>query len=639
MHATRKLIQFLKPYKHWALLAPLLMMLEVAMDLMQPRLIQRIVDQGLANGDMPLIVNTGLLMVGLAAVGVIGGAGCTFFSVLAAQGFGTDLRSTLFGKVQALSFGNLDKLETGRLITRLTNDVTQVQDLVMMSLRIMVRAPLMMVGSLVMAILTSPTLALLFLLLIPLVTAVIIWIINKSYPMFSEVQRRLDALNTVMQENLAGVRVVKAFVREEHEIGRFHAANEQLMAQNITAAQLLALNMPLVMLILNIGTVAALWLGGVQVTAGGIHVGQVIAFINYLTQTLFSIMMVSMMTMRLSRSEASAERIQEVLDNQPEVVNKPDALKTFAPQGRITFENVSFSYDGADADPVLKNVSFVAEPGQTVALLGATGSGKSSLIHLIPRFYDVTEGRVTIDGMDIRDIDEAALRSKIGIALQESVLFSGTIRDNIRYGRPDASHDEVVAAAKLAQAHDFIMAFPDGYDSIVDQRGVNLSGGQKQRIAIARALLPQPSVLILDDSTSSVDVETEARLQEALAADQPGRATTSAEKDNQSILSGAAVSAAQSKDAALGQNAPASFDSVPHTTLDSAQDASAHAYKPGPSTGPRTSLIVAQRISTVLSADKILVLDNGRIVAEGTHAELMETSPIYREIYESQMER
>ena len=337
MHATRKLGRFLRPYWLWAVLAPLLMMLEVIMDLMQPRLVQRIVDQGLAQGNMALVIHTGLLMVGLAAIGMIGGSGCAFFSVLAAQGFGTDLRRDLFAKVQSLSFANLDKWETGQLITRLTNDVTQVQELVMMMLRIMVRAPLLMVGSLVMAILTSPTLALLFLLLIPLVLAVIVWLINKSYPMFSEVQRRLDALNTVMQENLAGVRVVKAFVREAHEIGRFRTANRRLMEQNISAAQVLALNMPLVMLILNLGTVAALWLGGIQVKAGSLQVGQVIAFINYLTQTLFSIMMVSMMTMRLSRAEASAERIQEVLASEPAVVDRPDAFREFAPTGRIAF--------------------------------------------------------------------------------------------------------------------------------------------------------------------------------------------------------------------------------------------------------------------------------------------------------------
>ncbi|MEJ5199534.1 MAG: ABC transporter ATP-binding protein, partial [Anaerolineae bacterium] len=443
MPATRKLARFLKPYTHWAVLAPLLMMLEVIMDLMQPRMIQRIVDQGLARGDLSLVLHTGLLMVGFAAIGVFGGAGCTVFSTLAAQGFGADLRDTLFTKVQSLSFGNLDRLETGRLITRLTNDVTQVQELVMMLLRIMVRAPLLMIGSLIMAILTSPTLALLFLVLIPLVLAVTIWFINKAHPLFSEVQRRLDALNTIMQENLAGVRVVKAFVRELHEIGRFRKANTELMQQNIVVAQVLALNMPLVMMIMNVGVVATLWWGGVQVKVGSLQLGQIIAFINYLTQTLFSIMMVSMLTMRLSRSEASAERIQEVLDSQPEVVDRPDALKTFEPQGRVAFENVTFSYDGADAEPVLKEVSFVAEPGQTVAILGATGSGKSSLVHLIPRFYDVDAGRVTIDGIDVRNVEQTALRSKISIALQESVLFSGTIRDNIRYGRPEATDEEV----------------------------------------------------------------------------------------------------------------------------------------------------------------------------------------------------
>ena len=574
MNATRKLSGFLKPYWYWAVLAPLMMMVEVAMDLLQPRMVERIIDQGIAQSNMTVVIQTGLIMIGLAAVGLVGGMGCTVFSVLAATGFGTDLRGTLFGKVQALSFGNLDKLETGKLITRLTNDVVQVQDMVMMLLRIMVRAPLLMIGSLILGIMTSPQLALLFVVLIPLVSIVLVWTISKTYPMFSEVQRRLDRVNTVLQENLAGVRVIKAFVQERHEIGRFHKANDSLMDQNITAARVLALNMPLVMLILNFGVVAALWFGGVQVNSGALQVGQVIAFINYLTQTLMGLMMVSMLTMRLSRSEASAERIHEVLNNEPEVKSKPDALTEFAPQGRVVFEDVSFSYTGADHDPVLKNISFVAEPGQTVALLGATGAGKSSLIHLIPRFYDVSGGRVIIDGIDVRDIDELALHRRIGVALQESVLFSGTIRDNIRYGRPDASDEEVIAVAKMAQAHDFIMRFPDGYDSVVGQRGVNLSGGQKQRIAIARALLTQPSVLILDDSTSSVDVETEARIQAAMAAALRGR----------------------------------------------------------------TGFVVAQRISTVLNADKILVLDDGKIAAEGTHDELIASSSIYREIYESQME-
>jgi len=609
MQATRKLSQFLSPYWHWALLAPLFMVLEVAMDLLQPRLIQQIIDDGVMQQNMSVVVSTGLWMVVVAVVAVIGGVGCTIFAVLAAQGLGADLRSTLFAKVQSFSFGNLDKLETGALITRLTNDVNQVQEVVMMVLRVMVRAPLLMVGSLFMAILTSPQLALLFVVLIPVVLVILVRIINRSYPLFSGVQQRLDTLNTVMQENLAGVRVVKAFVRSRHEIERFWRANNQLMDQNLQAVRVVAVTMPLNMLVLNAGIVAALWIGGVQVNTGGMQVGQVVAFINYLMQALMSLVMVSMLTMRFARAEASSARILAVLASEPEIKNAPDALTTFAPQGRVVFENVSFSYYGADhdkgrlheqapmddkgrlheqapmddkgrlheqapMDAVLKNVTVTAEPGQTIALLGATGAGKSSLIQLIPRFYDVSSGRVTIDGHDVRTLDEAVLRSKISVALQESILFSGTIRDNIRYGRPEASEEEVIAAAQMAQAHDFILGFPDGYDAIVGQRGVNLSGGQKQRIAIARALLTQPAVLILDDSTSAVDVETEARIQDALAHLRRGK----------------------------------------------------------------TNFIVAQRISTVLAADKILVLDDGRVVAEGTHDELLATSPIYREIYRLQLD-
>jgi ATP-binding cassette subfamily B protein len=344
--------------------------------------------------------------------------------------------------------------------------------------------------------------------------------------------------------------------------------------------------MPVMMLALNAGVVAALWIGGVRIVAGSLQAGQLIAFINYLQQTLMSLMMVSMLIIRVSRAEASAQRVEEVLESEPAIRNRPDAVTTLAGyplgaapmRGRVAFENVTFSYDGDDHDPVLKDISFVAEPGQTVALLGATGAGKSSLVNLIPRFYDVKQGRVTLDSVDVREIDETVLHHAVGVALQETVLFSGTIRDNIRYGRPDASDDEVIAAARMAQAHDFIMRFPDGYDTLVGQRGVNLSGGQKQRIAIARALLVQPAVLILDDSTSAVDVETEARIQAALAE----------------------------RTDALGAR--------------------------------QTRFVVAQRISTVLSADKILVLDDGRIAAEGTHDELIRTSPIYREIYESQME-
>ena len=399
------------------------------------------------------------------------------------------------------------------------------------------------------------------------------WVIKKGFPLFGKVQEKLDNLNTVMQENLAGVRVVKAFVRTPYEEKRFGETNDDLMNQTIRATRTMAVTRPIMMIAINMGVVAVIWFGGLQITQGTLKVGQLIAFINYLMRTLMSLMFVSMLTMRLARAAASSDRIMDVLESEPEVQNKQDAIASFTPQGRIAFENVTFSYNGNGHDPVLKDVDFVAEPGQTIAILGATGSGKSSLIHLIPRFYDVTGGQVTIDGVDVRDIDKEVLRRNIGVALQESVLFTGTIRDNIRYGRPDASEEEVIAAAKAAQAHDFITGFEEGYDTMVGQRGVNLSGGQKQRVAIARALLVQPSVLILDDSTSSVDVETEIKIQDAL-------------------------------DALMRD---------------------------------RTSFVIAQRISTVLTADKILVLDHGQIAAQGTHQDLLVSSPIYREIYDSQL--
>jgi ATP-binding cassette subfamily B multidrug efflux pump len=574
MQATRKLAIFLKPYWLWAVLAPLLMALEVAMDLAQPRLIEHIIDVGVAQGDMATVVSTGIWMVVLAVIGMIGGVGCGFFTVLAGQGFGFDLRAALFKKVQSLSFRNLDQLETGGLITRLTNDVTQVQEMVMMMLRIMVRTPLLMVGSLIMAVLTSPKLALIFVVLVPIITIVLFWVINKTFPMFGEVQRRLDKLNTVMQENLAGVRVVKAFARSKHENERFGSSNDALMDQNIKVMQISAVTMPIMMLVLNAGVIAALWFGGSFVQVGDLKVGELVAFINYLTQTLMALMMVSMLVVRVARAEASAGRIAEVMEAEPAIVPNPQARPLIDPKGEVVFKNVSFNYNPADNDPVLKQISFRAAPGETVAILGATGAGKSSLVNLIPRFYDITEGAITIDGTDVREIEESSLRKNIGIALQETVLFSGSIRDNIRYGNAEASDEEVIAAAKMAQAHDFISSFPDGYDSVVGQRGVNLSGGQKQRLAIARALLTKPHVLILDDSTSAVDVVTEAKLQAALA-DLPTQ---------------------------------------------------------------QTRIVVAQRISTVLQADKILVLDDGEIVAEGKHADLLETSPIYREIYNSQMD-
>ncbi len=353
MKSSLRLAKFLKPYWKWAILAPLLMILEVAMDLMQPRMIQRIVDVGIAQLDMAVVTNTGLLMVGLAIVGAAGGFGCTVFATMAAQGFGADLRHTLFRKVQSFSFGNLDDLETGQLVTRLTNDVTQVQQVVAMLLRIMVRAPLMLLGSLLMAILTSPRLALLFLVLTPLVLVELIWVISRAAPMFSLIQGKLDNLNTVMQENLAGVRVVKAFVRARHEIQRFRATNDGLMEQTVRAARIVVVVMPFMMLAVNLGIVGAIWFGGLQVTYGTMQIGQIIAFVNYLTRTLMSLMMVSMLVMMTARAQASAERIQEVLDSAPKIESKPDAIAAFAPSGKVTFENVTVSYDGDDDAPVL----------------------------------------------------------------------------------------------------------------------------------------------------------------------------------------------------------------------------------------------------------------------------------------------
>lgn len=572
MATIRKIFHYLRPYRLWAVLAPLLMMLEVIMDLMQPRMIERIVDDGISKSNLHVVIQTGGLMILLAFFGAIGGVGCTIFSVLASQGFGTDLRGAMFRKIQTLSFGNLDRLETGQLITRLTNDVTQVQEMVAMMLRMMVRGPLLLAGSMVMAFVTSPRLALMLFLLMPLVFVLVTWVVRKAYPMFSVVQHKLDMLNSVLQENLAGVRVVKAFVRANHEIQRFGKVNDELMGQTIRAARTLAVTQPGMMMATNLGVVAAIYFGGVQIKAGGMETGQLIAFVNYITRVLMELMMVSMLLMRLARAQASAERIQEVLDSQPEITNPDEPVRDFAPHGRVVFDRVTFSYKNGE-DPVLKGITFTAEPGQTVAILGATGSGKSSLVHLIPRFYDVTTGRITLDGVDVRQVEEADLRRNIAIALQDSVLFSGTVADNIRYGRPEANQEEVEAAAKAAQAHDFIKELPEGYQTLLGQRGVNLSGGQKQRIAIARALLTQPTVLILDDTTSSVDVETESRIEQAL----------------EKMMQGC------------------------------------------------TSFVIAQRISTVLNADKILVLDDGVIAAEGTHRDLLVSSRIYREIYESQL--
>lgn len=546
------------------------MILEIAMDLMQPRMLQHIVDHGIPSKDLTYVVHSGLLMLLFAVLGLFGGAGCTAFAVLAGQGLGFDLRRDLFNKVQSLSYGNLDRLQTGSLVTRLTNDVAQVQEVAMIMMRMMVRAPLLMVGSAIMATLTSPRLALIFLAIMPVMVIFLSWIVKATYPVFGAAQAKLDRLNTILQENISGVRVVKAFSRAEFEKERFGVTNRELADHNLVAARLGSLTMPVVMLSMNLGVVAAVWWGGYQVSVAGLTIGQLIAFVNYLTQALMSLMMVSMMVVRLSRAEASSVRIEEVLNETPLVKDAPIPDHEWSATGRVQFDHVDFSYPSSQEDPVLCDVSFTVDPGQMIAILGATGSGKTSLINLIPRFYDVTNGAVRVDDVDVRNLPQETLRRWVTIAPQDSSLFSGTLRDNIRFGDPSADDGRVSAAAKAAQAAEFIERMEEGFESGVGQHGAGFSGGQKQRTSIARALLPNPAVLLLDDSVSAVDVRTEARIEEAIRK------------------------------------------------------------------LPCTKMIVTQRISFALRADRILVLDNGRLVGNGTHDELLEACSVYREIYESQ---
>lgn len=576
MTSLVRMFRFVRPYR-WAALGALALLLGmVASDLMIPRLTQRIIDRGIARGDLRTVGLTAGAMIGLAVLSTLFAIANTILSVRVGQSFAHDVRNALMGKVQTFSFADLDKFRTGQLIVRSTSDVSMVEMVVAMSLRILTRAPVWMVGSIVLLVLTSRELAWILVGFIPVVAVLMGLFLSRGRPMFMAVQKQLDRLNTVLQENLAGVRVVRAFVREKDEARRFGQENEALMRRQLEVMTFFAVLGPTMTLLVNLGVVAVIGVGGGAAIRGTLTVGQVVASVNYLTYALFPMMLIAAMMGPLSAAVASASRIVEVLDAETPVKEKPGARPwraSSARGARVAFEDVEFSYDG---EPVLRGVSFVAEPGQTVAVLGATGSGKSTLLHLIPRFYDVTAGRVTVDGGDVRDYSLSSLRQGMGIVLQEAVLFTGTVRDNIRYGRPEASDDEVVAAAQAAQAHEFILDLPQGYDTVVGERGATLSGGQRQRIAIARALLVRPRLLLLDDSTSALDIETEIKLQDAL-------------------------------DRLLARDMPA------------------------------TRFVVAQRISTVMLADKILVLDEGRVAAVGTHDELLVRSPIYREIYASQL--
>ncbi|MGE5222178.1 MAG: ABC transporter ATP-binding protein [Omnitrophica WOR_2 bacterium] len=574
MDQISKLFHFIKPYWKQAVLSLILLTSLVFMDLSIPRLIQRIIDQGIAQHNQAVVVHTALLMLGISVISTLIAIGNNIFSIQVGEGVARDLREAIFNKIQTFSYGNLDRRGTGQLIVRLTSDVNAIKTVVQISLRIGTRAPLLMIGSLLLMINTSQSLAMTMIPLLVVTSVVIIWFILKMEPLFRTVQQKLDGLNTVLQENIAGVRLVKSFVRADYEGQRFEAANENFTSHSIRVMQFMSSMGPVLTIFINIGIVIVIWAGGTQAIRGTLTNGQIVAFTNYLLTTMGPLTMMTMLSNTWASGIASAKRVNDVLDTVPEILDTPGAqdLPDRAP-ARVVFENVTFHYNGTGDEAVLKDINLAAEPGETVAILGATGAGKSTLINLVPRFYDVTSGKVTIDGTNIQQLHQDSLLAQIGIVPQETVLFSGTVRDNIRYGRPDAPDEEVVAAAEAAQAHDFIMELSQGYDTHVEQRGVNFSGGQKQRIAIARALLIHPKILILDDSTSSVDVETETKIQDALA-----------KQERQ-----------------------------------------------------HTSFVVAQRISTVLKADKIIVIDKGSIVAEGTHKELIRSSPIYQEIYDSQL--
>jgi len=574
MKQIGKLLRFLKPYWQLSLLSLVLLTSLVFLDLAIPRLIQRIIDEGIKQHSMSVVLKTSALMFALSAVSALIAIGNNIYSIRVGEGVARDLREALFVKVQSFSYGNMDQFTTGRLMVRLSSDVSAVQRVFQVSLRIGTRAPMMMIGSLILMFNTSRELALTMVPLLLITSAIIVVFSMKMEPLFLSVQQKLDRLNTVLQENIAGSRLVKAFVRADHEGGRFAVANQDFTQRNIDVMQFMSTMSPVLMIFVNIGMVVVIYAGGLRSIEGSLSVGQIVAFSNYLLTTMTPLIMMTMLSNTWANGIASAGRVNQVLDTVPEVQDDPQAVPLpGTAQARVVLEGVSFRYNGDSDNLVLEDVNLVAEPGETVAILGATGAGKSSLVHLIPRFYDPCEGRILVDGVDIRSVQQDSLLAHVGIVPQETILFSGTVRDNIRYGRPDATDAEVIAAAQVAQAHDFILQLPQGYDTHVEERGTNLSGGQKQRIAIARALVTQPKILILDDSTSSVDVETETRIQDML----------------REIMQG------------------------------------------------RTSFVVAQRISTVLRADKIIVIDKGRVVAQGTHAQLLQSSPIYREIYDSQL--
>jgi ATP-binding cassette subfamily B protein len=574
MNDIRTLLKFVKSYWRLAAFSFVMLVGVVVLDLAVPRLVEQIIDKGIKQRDMSAVLRTSAIMFGITLLSTIVAVLNSNSSVRVGESVGRDLREAIFVKIQNFSYSNLDRFSTGRLMVRLTSDVSAVQRLAQISLRIGTRAPLTLIGAIILMFVTAPTLATTMIPLLAATGAVIVFFSVKMEPLFRAVQQKLDRLNTVLQENISGARLVKSFVRADHEAERFEVANDDLTQGTARVMQFMSSMTPILTVFINIGTVLVIWLGGIQSVNGTLTLGQIVAFTNYLLATMNPLIQMTQLSNVWANGLASLRRINEVLDAVPDVEEAADALALPTnTHGEVDFDGVDFHYHGNSDLAVLENICLRAEPGQTIALLGTTGSGKTTLVNLIPRFYDAVRGAVRVEGLDVRRIQQDSLLGHISIVPQETILFSGTVRDNIRYGRPDASDEEVIAAATAAQAHDFILRLPQGYDTHIEERGGNVSGGQKQRIAIARAIITRPSILILDDSTSSVDVETETNIQAALAE----------------LMRGC------------------------------------------------TSFVVAQRISTVLNADKIVVLDEGRVVAEGTHAELLHTSLIYREIYDSQL--
>ena len=570
-------ITHLQGYKRDAIKSPIFITLEVICELLLPLVMAEIVDVAIPAGDVAYICKMGAIMLLLSLAAMACGVLSAKYSTFASQGFGANLRQCLFDKVQDFSFSDIDRFSSASLITRMTNDVNAMTMMLNMGLRMLVRAPVMLIAALCISISINPRRAVVLLVVIPRMMLAIGILMKICTRLFEAMQKKIDGLNNTLQENLIAIRVVKAFVRENHERDKFKKSNDELMDAALNVGLKVIAIMPIMMLAMNGATVAVLYLGGKMVMAEGFLLGDLQAFINYIFQILMSVMMVAVALLQLTRAQACAHRINEVLNTEPSVEDKPHAKEQAlpAPKGQVEFKNVSFKYVATGTgDDVLSNISFTVKPGSFVAIVGGTGTGKSSLVNLIPRFYDVTGGAVLVDGMDVRDYPLEELRSRIGMVLQTNVLFTGTIRENLLWGRPDATEEEIIQAAKDAQAYDFIMSFPDGFDTMLTQGGTNVSGGQKQRLCIARAMLRKPAILILDDSTSAVDSATEAAIRESFQKN------------------------------------------LKDTTV----------------------IIIAQRISSVQYADEILILDDDHIAGQGTHEELLANNAIYQEIYQSQQE-